>query len=357
MRLASALAIVYAAVALATPGAAEPADVALGVAAPFEGTAGMLGEQLRQGAEAAAADRGVSVTFADDRCNAEGGAMAARRFIEHDVQAVVGFLCTDAIEAALPVLTRAGIPVITPGVRTKSLTDNRDETGWLVFRTAPRADAEEKAVAKILTDRWRDELFAIVDDGTIYGRSLAENLRAAAEMQGLKPVFIDTFRPQMDSQIGLIGRLRKAGATHVFVGGDRSDIAIMARDARELGYDLTIAGGEALRAESGDVPLAAGVLMIGLPRWANVASVDALEALKKRAIVPDGYVLPAFAAVQAAIDAAAKARSPERSVADALATGRFDTALGQFRFDARGDLVRSFYRLFRYDGSEFIEVE
>ncbi len=73
-------------------------------------------------------------------------------------------------------------------------------------------------------------------------------MRAAAEQAGLKPVFVDTFRPQLDNQIGLVGRLRKAGATHVFAGGDRDDIAIMARDAAELGVPLVIAGGETLRA-------------------------------------------------------------------------------------------------------------
>ena len=76
-----------------------------------------------------------------------------------------------------------------------------------------------------------DELFAIIDDGTIYGRELAESFALAAEQAGLKPVFVDTFRPQLDNQIGLVGRLSKAGATHVFAGGDRDDIAIMGRDA------------------------------------------------------------------------------------------------------------------------------
>src|SRR5690606_26619730 len=159
----------------------------------------------------------------------EGGAAAARRFAEERVSVVVGFLCTESIEAALPILKEAGIPVITPGVRTDSLTDGREKTGWPVYRLAPRADEEQKAVAEIITDRWRNEHFAIIDDGTIYGRNLAENLRAAAELQALKPVFIDTFRPQLDNQIGLVGRLRKAGATHVSVGGARSDTAIVVR--------------------------------------------------------------------------------------------------------------------------------
>ena len=60
---------------------------------------------------------------------------------------VVGFLCTEAIEAALPIFKDAQIPVITPGVRTDSLTDRRDKTGWPVYRLAPRADAEGEAFA------------------------------------------------------------------------------------------------------------------------------------------------------------------------------------------------------------------
>lgn len=359
MRLAPALVMVFSAAAFAVPAVAKAAEITLGVAAPLTQTAELLGAQLRDGAKAAAAasEHQVSLEIADDRCSAEGGAEAARRFVERQVQAVVGFLCTEAIEAALPVLSPAGIPVVTPGVRTDSLTDTKDKTGWLVFRTAPRADAEEEAVAKILTERWRDALFAIVDDGTIYGRELAENLRAAAEMAGLKPVFVDTFRPQMDNQIGLLGRLRNAGATHVFVGGDRSDIAIIARDAKELEYDLTIAGGEALRAESAGVLLAPGVLMIGLPRWADMASDEALEALEKAAVQPEGYVLPAFAAVQVAVGAAVKASASGRPIAEALAGGSFDTALGPIRFDARGDRADNPYRLFRFDGREFVELD
>jgi branched-chain amino acid transport system substrate-binding protein len=61
----------------------------------------------------------------------------------------------------------------------------------------------------------------------------------------LKPVFLDVFRPQLDNQIGLIGRLQKAGATNVFVGGDRDDVAIMAATTPKLGAGIGFAGGEA----------------------------------------------------------------------------------------------------------------
>ncbi|MFI0847230.1 ABC transporter substrate-binding protein [Mesorhizobium sp. IMUNJ 23232] len=323
----------------------------LGLAAPLSGSSELLGRQVLNGARAAAGDTALEI--ADDACTAEGGAAAARRFVEAGVRIAVGFLCTESIEAALPILKDAGIPTITPGVRTDSLTDRREKTGWLVYRLAPRADGEENAIGTLLVTLWRDSLFAVVDDGTIYGRDLAENFRAAAGNRGLKPVFVDTYRPQMENQIGLAGRLRKAGAANVFVGGDRDDIAIMTRDAAGLGARLTFAGGETLRSASNGVPLAPGTLMVGLPEWADVADPAALQTLAERHIAPEGYVLPAYAAMQVAIAAAGAGQD---SGTPRLA-GPYPTALGEIRFDSKGDLAASPYRIFRYDGARFVPLE
>ncbi|MDQ6437226.1 ABC transporter substrate-binding protein [Mesorhizobium sp. LHD-90] len=349
MQVAKAAGAILALSLTAAPAFAQAGPI--GVAAPLSGQSELLGRQLVGGAQAAAADAVLDI--ADDHCTAEGGAAAARRFVEKQVRIVVGFLCTESIEAALPILKDAGIPVITPGVRTNSLTDRREKTGWLVYRLAPRADAEEQAISSLLVTLWRDSLFAVVDDGTIYGRDLAENFRAAAERRRLKPVFVDTFRPQMENQIGLAGRLRRAGAANVFVGGDRDDIAVMTRDAAGLGASIVFAGGETLRSASNGVPLAAGTLMVGLPEWAEIADRSSLDALAARNILPQGYVLPAYAAMQVAQAAVGEWQDGESKALE----GPYATALGEVRFDAKGDLQGNPYRLFRYDGARFVPLE
>ncbi|QPC87892.1 ABC transporter substrate-binding protein [Mesorhizobium sp. NBSH29] len=332
------------------------ADARIGLAAPFSGTASLLGGQIHAGVTTAiGAHSSLDLEIADDACTAEGGAKAANQFVTTKVSIVVGFLCTEALEAAMPILKLADIPVITIGARTDSLTDLRDKTGWPLFRLAPRASAEQAAAASLIPALWRESLFAIIDDGTIYGRELASSVRAGAEARSLKPVFTDTFRPDLDNQVGLVGRLRKAGTTHLFVGGERSDIAIIARDARKLGLDLTIAGGEALRSAPGDVPLEPGILMLGLPNPADEASAEALALLEARKIEPDGYVLPAFAAVE--IAAAALLQVPTGSpLSETLGKTSFTTALGQIQFDAKGDLKENPYRLYRYNGMAFVEA-
>jgi len=347
--------LLAAAVALSA-GQAIAQDIRIGVAAPLTGPSEILGRQIKAGAETAAARLGVTLTVADDSCSAEGGAAAARSFIDANVALATGFLCTEAIEAALPLLKDAGIATIVTGVRTNGLTDSRAKTGWLVARIAPRADAEVAAASSILARLWREAHFAIVDDGTIYSRELAEGFRNAVEQAGLKPVFTDTYRPQLDNQIALAARLRKAGATDVFVAGDRADIAIIGRDAAQLEYRLTIAGGEVLRSAGEDVDLAPGTLMIGIPEWAEIANPETVKLLRDAGIEPEGYVLPGYASIEIAAQAVGRAASQGKQPSDMLSGQNFETAVGPIAFSASGERTDNPYRLFRYESGAFFEV-
>jgi branched-chain amino acid transport system substrate-binding protein len=331
------------------------AQASIGLATPLTGPSALLGQQMRTGATMAAeglADPTVRLSIADDGCTADGGARAARELVAARVQIVVGFLCSEAIEAALPILKEANIPTITVGVRTDSLTDRRSRTGWPVYRLGPRADGEREAAGRLLTRLWERELFAIFDDGTIYGRELSESVRIAAEKAGLSPVFVDTFRPQLDNQIGLVGRLQRAGATHVFAGGDRDDIAVIGRDAAQLQSGLTVAAGETLRSV-GELPLAPGTLMVALPDWPDVAVPAVAAMFAERRILAQGYVLPAYAAIEVAHAAIADAAG---GPVGNLSGRDFTTAIGTVGFDDKGDLTENPYRLFRFDGDKFSAV-
>lgn len=332
------------------------AETRVGAVAPIDGPNFLLGQQMIDGARVAAKSNDVALSIFDDQCSAESGQQVAQALIDAKVDIAVGFLCTETLEAALPALTRENIPVITSGVRSNGVTDRHQRTGWLVWRVAPRADAELEAVSEILVPRWRGVLFAIVDDGTIHGRELAESLRLGAELAGLKPVLVDTYRPQSENQIGLVGRLRRAGASHVFVGGDRDDVAIMARDAAGLDYELTLAGSESLRAP-GDVPLAAGTLMIGVPEWADQASEAHLAEFRQADVVPEGYVIPTHVAVEIAAQALRKAQQYNLPTAHILRTGAFETRAGSMSFNEKGDVADNPFRLMRYDGTRFLPIE
>src|SRR3546814_9913701 len=102
--------------------------------------------------------------------------------------------------------------------------------GWPLFRMAPADGDEAEKLAGIILEKWKAEPIALVEDGTIYGRELASAVRQSIEAGGITPVFVDTYRPGQEQQVALVRRLRKAGATHVLVGGDRNDVAIRSEE-------------------------------------------------------------------------------------------------------------------------------
>ncbi|WP_245419639.1 ABC transporter substrate-binding protein [Phyllobacterium salinisoli] len=331
----------------------------VGVAAPLSGPFALLGQQLSDGAHLATtmAPPGTTATpiVVDDKCSAEGGAAAAETFIKAGVRIVTGFFCTEALEAALPLLAEKNIPVLTPSIRERGLTERRAKEPLPVFRLALPSDREAAAAGEILANHWRDKPFAIIDDGTIRGRELAHGVRTAIEAKGLKPVYTDTYRPGLDNQSALVALLRRAGATQVFIGGERGDAAAIASAAAKLNYPLEIASDEALRAASGGVDLAPGTLMIAAPEAETLPSAaPAVAAIRGAGRPVEGYAVPGYASLQIAMEAVMAAEAGKQPALAILRSRTFTTVLGEIRFDESGNRSDNPYRLFRYDGSRFI---
>ncbi|EJN01702.1 branched-chain amino acid ABC transporter substrate-binding protein [Phyllobacterium sp. YR531] len=335
------------------------AEDKIGVVAPISGAFSRLGNQLVDGAAIAIASdksgQAASIVTRDDSCTAAGGAEAAKQLLQSDALIVIGFLCTESLEAALPILGQKGIAIITPAIRSQTLTELRTDQRYPVFRLAPSNRNEVSETSTILADLWRSTPFAIIDDGTIFGRELTSGIRLRLEEKGLKPVFSDTYRPGLDNQNALVGRLKRAGATQVFVGGERDDVAAIGRSATALDYPLTIIGSEALNASGKENDLASGTLMIA-PRAAQTleSARTAKNAVELAGKVPEGYTIAAYAAGEIARDVLNAARSQAGSISELLRKTTFETALGPVQFDAAGERIADTYRLQKYDGKQFV---
>lgn len=325
--------------------------IKIGVAAPLSGPFKLLGEQMKAGADAAAGSVGATLVIADDACTDVGGKAAAEKFVTEKVDVVIGFTCFESIAAVLPMLKAANIPTITTGVRANSLTDNKPKSGFLVYRLNPRDSMEADALADQLLVRWRDKPFAIIDDGTVHPRDLAESLRQAATDAGLKPVFTDTFRPGLENQAALARRLQKSGATSVFVGGDVSDALVISKNAQNYGgLELAIGESEDVSDDSGDH----GEILSVTPQnpTALQESIDAASQLRQAGIEPDGNALRAYAAVE--IANAAFSADAALPLNERIATGNFHTAIGAVSFDSKGDLAQNNFALTHLVNGRFV---
>ena len=80
--------------------------------------------------------------------------------------------------------------------------------------------------------------------------------------------------------------------------------------------------------------------MIGLPEWADIAPPAALAAIRSQGAEPEGYALPAYAAVEIANAANADAQASGGKLPDSIGKAHFTTAIGKIKFDDKGDLSR-----------------
>lgn len=336
--------------ALACPAASQEA-ARIGVAAPTAGPNAVLGAQVLAGARQAAAKSGSVLIEADTQCTPDSGRQAAERFVTGKARAVVGFLCSEALEGALPVLRAAGIPAIDVGVRADRFTAQRRKSNDLVWRLAPRAGAEADALARLVTTRWRDLAFGILDDGSVYGRNLADAVREKVEAAGLRPAAVDAFRPAEEKQFGLARRLARTGITHFVIAGDRGDAATIARDASANGAAIQIIGGEQLIDEPPDAAeVPEGTLAVGVEETFRKLVPPGEADAAERA----GYFGPGLAAVEIAAAAVDGARRGDKPMSAVMNETAFPTSLGTVRFDANGDADLDLFRVFRFNGRDFV---
>jgi len=340
---------------LAVPIQAAAAGLKIAVVAPQSGNFAILGQQVIEGAALAAKDKAELVTI-DETCADNSGPDIAARIRESGAAVAIGFLCTESLNGGLPLLAEAKIPAITLSVRASILMEDAIKKGWPFFRLAPSPTAEREKIADAIFQTWKGKPFAILDDGTITSRETAETVRETLEQKGMKATLIDNFRPAQEMQTLLVRRLAKAGVTHVFAAADRNDMSVMAHDARKAGLDLTFLGGDALKAADQQVPLEKGVLAVTQPDYqALAAAKPVVEALAKDGKAADGYVLPAYAAVTIAKDAAEIAQGSGATLTEAMISTPYQTVLGEIRFTQGHELATNPFRLLEWDGERFRE--
>jgi len=105
-------------------------------------------------------------------------------------------------------------------------------------------------------------------------------------------------------------------------------------------------------------PAGEGTLMTFSPDpRKNPAAAEVVKRFKDKGIEPEGYVLYTYAAIQAWKQAAEKAKSTESAeVVKALNDTEFDTVIGKFKFNEKGDPNLPPYAVYRWSNGTYEEI-
>jgi branched-chain amino acid transport system substrate-binding protein len=112
-------------------------------------------------------------------------------------------------------LPGAGIIMISPSATNPKLTEQGFSN---VFRVVNRDTEQARLAGDYLAEQWADAKIAILHDGTVYGRGLAEQTRTQFNARGVKETQFGEIIPEQPEYIETVAALEAAAIDVLFYG-------------------------------------------------------------------------------------------------------------------------------------------
>ena len=146
------------------------------------GATAPLGEDARGGIEIAIDDKGellghpIELTGEDTLCNAEGGQAAGTKLAaDPTIVAIIGTTCSSEARAAMPLISAAGMTMISPSNTNPDLTNPDHPDHWAGYlRTAHNDLFQGRMAAEFAYNELGLTSAATIHDGSPYAQSLQE---------------------------------------------------------------------------------------------------------------------------------------------------------------------------------------
>ncbi len=169
-----------------------PSTIRIGVAQPLSGNLAALGQDMHNGVKLAVDElnkqgfkiKGKPVTIeivaVDDRANAQSGKEAAQQLVDAGVVAVIGHLNSGVSIEAAPIYADKGIAQLAISTHPRYTELGLATT----FRLVANDQLQARAIGSFAATQLNAARFAVVDDGTPYGKGLADG--AAEQLKNAK---------------------------------------------------------------------------------------------------------------------------------------------------------------------------
>jgi len=368
-RFAGLMAVLgVAAIAASCGGGEEDKSTPVAVVGPITGQYASFGAQMKNGGELAIEDinaaggvlgKKLDLEFGDDACDPKQAVAVANQMTGNNVALVAGHYCSGSSIPASKVYAEANIVQISPASTNPAFTDNR--AGPNIYRVCGRDDQQGGVAGKYIASHFSDKKVAFVHDKTAYGKGLADETKKAMNEAGKQEAMYEAITAGEKDYSALVSKLKQANIDLVYFGGYHTEAGLIIRQMRDQGMNTILMGGDALITQefwSITGPAGEGTLMTFSPDpRKNPAAAEVVKRFKDKGIEPEGYVLYTYAALQAWKQAAEKAKSIESAdVVKAMNDTEFDTVIGKFKFNEKGDPNLPPYAVYRWSNGTYDEI-
>jgi len=231
--------------------AASAADLKIGGIGPVTGEAATFGISTKNGmmlavdewnAKGGVLGRKIKLVFADDKGDPAEGATVYTKLIQQDkVVAIVGTVMTKVTLAGAPICQSAKIPMISPTSTNEKVT----QVGDYIYRACFIDPFQGLVGAKFAYNDLKARSAGVIFDvGNDYTKGLAENFDKAFKALGGTAVAYEAHPTGTTDFKAQLTKIVQAKPDVIYCSDYYNDDALIATQARELGYTGPFVGGD-----------------------------------------------------------------------------------------------------------------
>ena len=277
---------------------------------------------------------------------------ATKLITENKVKALIGPATSGAALAAQQVATDNKIPMVAPAATAENVTvDNKGVVRKFVFRTPFIDPFQGTVMGKFASQTLKAKTAAIyVDNSSDYAKGLAKYFEEEFTKSGGTVVIKEAYLQKDADFKSTLTKMKASNPDVIYVPGYYQEVSMIIKQARELGMNQPMLGGDGwdspkLAEVAGAVALENTYMSNHYASGDSDAKVKAFEEKyeKKYKAKPEGFAALGYDAVMVLVDSMKRAGGTDgEKVADAMAqTKDMDLVTGKFSFDKNHNPVKS----------------
>ncbi|MER1967996.1 ABC transporter substrate-binding protein [Castellaniella sp. GW247-6E4] len=238
--------VVGSAIAGLAAGAGAQDVIKIGAIAPLTGNFAPVGQSQLNGLELRTEEINkengkykIKLIVHDDASKCNESVNATIEVLTKDkVTAVFGATNSPCALAMIPSTSRYKVPQFTYGVGT-ALTEQGSK--W-IFRIAVGAPGQSRALANYAVHDLKQDKIAVLYSDDEYGASMANGFKKALQDLKLEPAAFESFPISDQDFTGQLTKVKESGATALFATGVYTAVALIAKQAKQMGMNLQLLG-------------------------------------------------------------------------------------------------------------------
>lgn len=353
-------------------GVAFADDITFAVVGPMTGQLATIGDQFKQGAEAAAKainekggvlGRQIKLSIEDDVCDPKQAVSVANRIVANGIKFVDGHACSGSSIPASAVYAESGALMMSPASSNPVMTDDAAKKGWpTIMRLYTRDDAQGAFIGPWIAKKYAGKNVVILHDKSAYGQGVADAVKSTMNAAGLNELLYEGLNAGEKDYSALVTKLKELKADVVYFGGYHPEAGLMLRQSAEQGLKFQLIMPDSIASpEFWQIagPAGEGTLFV-FPSdpQAKPEAKEAVEKIKAGGFVPEGFTLFSYAVIQAFAQGIERAGSDDpMKVAEALKDGKpISTVVGDVIFDEKGDLKNASYDINQWHDGKYAPI-